>query len=458
MKKKIIFLTIFCLAFYGALIPNIAQALNSTLYLAPASGSHQVGNNFNVEIRLDTKGQTVLGAKAYINFPANLSVVNSKVSEIGSAFSAGIVKNKVVGNQIQLEAGSLSGLSGSNLLVGTITFNALSSGTANVSFDDSCEVSGENGSNVLGSSQGGAYLIQGAVNQPSLKLNPLAGIYKTNDSFDIKIMLNTADEYTDGVDVHYLRFDPDMLKVVKITPGALYANTDKNNFDNNLGLVNFSQTTQGGVTYKGSGILAIITFQSLAVGDTEANFDFAPGVTTDCNIYKAGGSHTDILSSVAGGAYSVSNSGPRQKKIKLEIFPEAKKILSNLSVIIYLYKNNGQTIMDTIASKLDASGFLQTLIDLSSFEDENWDLKIKVPYYLVSLKKVALNQNVAETSVEAILLAGDLNNDNEINEIDWSVMGPKWFTSDAVSDINGDGAVNSLDWHYINKNWEVKGN
>jgi hypothetical protein len=50
-------------------------------------------------------------------------------------------------------------------------------------------------------------------------------------------------------------------------------------------------------------------------------------------------------------------------------------------------------------------------------------------------------------------LPGDLNNDNIVNSLDWSLMNAAWFTSDPTADLNRDGQVNSVDFSVINDNW-----
>lgn len=69
----------------------------------------------------------------------------------------------------------------------------------------------------------------------------------------------------------------------------------------------------------------------------------------------------------------------------------------------------------------------------------------------------AKKANVLLSSNSTIILptlkAGDLNNDDIINSLDWSSMNNKWFTNDPSSDLNKDGIVNSLDFSFINKNW-----
>jgi len=50
-------------------------------------------------------------------------------------------------------------------------------------------------------------------------------------------------------------------------------------------------------------------------------------------------------------------------------------------------------------------------------------------------------------------LVGDLNNDNAVNSLDWSIMRGVWFTSDPIADLNSDGLVNTIDFSLLNSNW-----
>ena len=50
-------------------------------------------------------------------------------------------------------------------------------------------------------------------------------------------------------------------------------------------------------------------------------------------------------------------------------------------------------------------------------------------------------------------LTADLNSDNTVNSLDWSILNASWGTSNTTADINNDGTVNSLDWSIMNSNW-----
>ncbi|EKD56645.1 MAG: hypothetical protein ACD_58C00131G0020 [uncultured bacterium] len=55
------------------------------------------------------------------------------------------------------------------------------------------------------------------------------------------------------------------------------------------------------------------------------------------------------------------------------------------------------------------------------------------------------------------LLAGDMNNDDTVNSLDWSLMNKYWQTTQPDYELTGDDIVNSLDWSIMNSNWGKRG-
>lgn len=51
------------------------------------------------------------------------------------------------------------------------------------------------------------------------------------------------------------------------------------------------------------------------------------------------------------------------------------------------------------------------------------------------------------------LKSGDLNGDNVINTLDYSMLRNHWFTANPVADLNGDGAVNNRDYLIMQENF-----
>lgn len=85
-----------------------------------------------------------------------------------------------------------------------------------------------------------------------------------------------------------------------------------------------------------------------------------------------------------------------------------------------------------------------------------YDILLYSSLYLKKKKtSVVLSSN--STISLTTLPAGDLNSDNFVNSLDWSLMNPYWFTNNATADINKDSLVNTIDFSLLNKNWAQSG-
>lgn len=144
----------------------------------------------------------------------------------------------------------------------------------------------------------------------TLILSPASGSISAGQTITVDIMIDTKGADIDGVDVYSLRYNSSILEVVdsnpstsgvQISPGSLFPLTLTNKVT--PGIIQLSQVTSGGTSYKGAGKLATITFKGVANGTSAVTFDFTAGSTSDTNV--AGGG-VDKLTSVAGGSYTVS--------------------------------------------------------------------------------------------------------------------------------------------------------
>lgn len=134
---------------------------------------------------------------------------------------------------------------------------------------------------------------------------------------------------------------------------------------------------------------------------------------------------------------------------------EAVQIPSGKSVTITLY-NAGTTVSAAaFTATTDATG-RAALPGTTAIPAGLYDIMTSSQGYL---RKKLFEYNVSSNAVITlpILPAGDINNDNIINSLDWSVMSGKWFSNDATTDINKDGIVNSIDWSFLSKNWFATG-
>lgn len=147
----------------------------------------------------------------------------------------------------------------------------------------------------------------------TLSLSPTNKTVNVGDTFTISVLLNTAGQSIDGVDLKSLNYNPYNLQVInpnngiasnQIQAGVLMPNTLANSVDTVNGKIVFSQVTNGGSKYNGSGTLATVTFKTLVAGTVSPTFNFTSGATTDSNVASGG---VDILTGVTNGQYIINN-------------------------------------------------------------------------------------------------------------------------------------------------------
>lgn len=142
-----------------SLIPaQSALAAAHTIYLTPSSQTVQTGQSFSVQMR-GTVGAEYLGANRVagaINFPASLLQATSVVSD-GTSFNWQPTASIGTG-VINFDQRSFFPVQNTNVYMATITFRALASGTANVTFAAGTGYS-YGASPMVTSTSGGSYRI-----------------------------------------------------------------------------------------------------------------------------------------------------------------------------------------------------------------------------------------------------------------------------------------------------------
>ena len=149
------------------------------------------------------------------------------------------------------------------------------------------------------------FLMPAIAGAATLSVSPSSQSVNAGDTFAVTVNLDTQNASVDGVDLRYLNYNSNLLQAQSVTPGNLMPMTLANSVDNNLGRITFSQVSAGGSKYKGSGVLATITFKALAAGSANLSFNYTNGNTTDSNVAAAG---ADVLSAVVNGSYTISGS------------------------------------------------------------------------------------------------------------------------------------------------------
>ena len=147
----------------------------------------------------------------------------------------------------------------------------------------------------------------------TLSLSPSTKSVNVGDTFTVNVMLDTQGQAVDGVDLQAINYNPYNLQLqdadsstsgTQIQAGSLMPSTLANSVDTTNGKIVFSQITNAGSTYTGSGVLATLTFKALVAGNVPVTINFTSGATTDSNVASKG---SDILTSVTNGQYTINN-------------------------------------------------------------------------------------------------------------------------------------------------------
>jgi len=191
-----------------------------------------------------------------------------------------------------------------------------------------------------------------------------------------------------------------------------------------------------------------------------AGVSTAPVVTTDFDgISRPQGSAYDIGAyEYVGATYPTPYPTPVVNLTNVTFTPLLQgrnTIPAGTSFTLNFYTPGTTTLKATAIMSSDATGKL-TFPSSVTLAAGNYDFLTATNGYL---KKKQLNVALASNTTLALaqLTAGDLNTDNIVNSLDWSVMNAQWFSNNVQSDINGDGIVNSLDFSYLNSNWNKVG-
>lgn len=147
-----------------------ADDLKATFAFDPPSGTIANGNDFPINITIDTGDKDIVGADLVILFdPTLVSVVDNDPTKAGLQISSGkffdnplVLANKVDGNKIYLSINSFTPFKGRDLF-GTVTFHAKKAGQLKLSFDPSLTKITQQGTalNIFSNSGAATFTIDG---------------------------------------------------------------------------------------------------------------------------------------------------------------------------------------------------------------------------------------------------------------------------------------------------------
>ncbi len=130
----------------------------SVLYLSPSTGSFTAGQDFSVQVRTNTNGQTINGMETQITYPSNLLDLVS-VNNTGIDLDIVVPLTNTAGT-VNLAYGSIVPKSG-DLLISTLNFHAKAAGNVDMDFVNPSVVSDISNQNVLKNFTNGNYTITG---------------------------------------------------------------------------------------------------------------------------------------------------------------------------------------------------------------------------------------------------------------------------------------------------------
>jgi len=158
--KKIFFLLIISLLYFG--IVSDAQAIGASLYLSPSTGTYTVGNNFSVQVRVNTGGVAINAIDGTLVFNPDKLEVRS-VSKSDSILSLWVQEpnfSNSLGTVTFAGGKPTPGYTGASGIIITITFRAKTATfeTATVSFGGGSVLADDGkGTNVLTNMGSGVY-------------------------------------------------------------------------------------------------------------------------------------------------------------------------------------------------------------------------------------------------------------------------------------------------------------
>lgn len=137
----------------------------------------------------------------------------------------------------------------------------------------------------------------------TLSLSPTSGTYSS--SFDVKVILDTGGEEVVGADI-YINFNTTQLSIsesdIKAGSGLSVGGKTISEGTIKFTAYNAEEKVSGSAVH-----LATLTFTPKTTGSTTLSLVFSEGQTSgDCTVPKGG---TDILASVSGATYTLSEAG-----------------------------------------------------------------------------------------------------------------------------------------------------
>jgi len=303
----------------------------------------------------------------------------------------------------------------------------------------------------------------------TLSFSPLTATKETGGTFDTTISVDTLGRPIYGVDT-VITFDPNLITITELTPitNNGFTSYPLNIINNETGTIKLSANIGTGANppeVKGRITLASIKGIAKSAGTASLTYSYTPGERNDSNIIAQPISQEDpqdILTHVSAYTLTITEPIPAPTHsylFKLSFQGKTNSTVSKqFSHLSLSYLTDGQVNLYTKNSlnTNNVGHFLATLSPGQHF------FLLKVPGYLARRLPASATPVTLLDSDQTLdftgtpLLGGDLNEDGEVNEIDYTLKFlPVFGKEDSLADFDGSGQVNNLDFAVMRVNWNL---
>jgi len=243
-----------------------------------------------------------------------------------------------------------------------------------------------------------------------------------------------------GIDA-VVNFDPSKVEVVSIDDNKLLSGNTISSFDNSAGLIRISQIESQGFSYVGKGSVAAVNFLAKSVGTTDFDFEFAPNSKSESNVIAAA-SGQDILTPPQPLSIEIIDKASLKVKLTTSFEGTSGHQVAGIVESSDGFSNSFSTDTEGVSAPIELP---------AQFIGNTYEFFAKVTGFL--RKKATLLVDSGENLVNfGSLLAGDMNDDGVVNNIDLSLMYGSWFGGGSA-DYNKDGIVNTFDYWILIQNF-----
>ena len=424
MEKTNRYLHWLLLLLVGLVITATNQAsaqTTATLALSPTSSTVAINQNFTVNINLNTAGAPVDGVDIYsLHFnPAILQVVDSNTSLTGIQITSGSLLLDANGNP-----GTV--INSADNTAGTIRFAQASAG----------------GTSFTGSGVFATITFQGIVNGTSA----VTFDFTAGNTSDTNVAYQGVDRLSSVTNASFTITTPDTTAPTV----SLTAPTGGSTVSGTTVTVSANASDNVGV----SGVQFLLDGANLGAEDTTSPYSIVWNTTTTTNashslIARARDAAGNLTTSTAVSV-TVNNVITYQRTINIAALESRSSRVATGTLDVL--SSPSKTAITSYPFTTNSAG--NATITFNNNPTTVF-LKIIVSPFLTRLLNLDLNNNVTYNFPQ--LLVGDINQDNFINSVDYSVVNTNWFTSNTSGDLNQDGFVNSIDFSFMNIHWLMGG-